>query len=49
MISAFAAALATGASMERAAMLANVAAGIVVGKVGTATAAPGELLASFRQ
>jgi D-beta-D-heptose 7-phosphate kinase/D-beta-D-heptose 1-phosphate adenosyltransferase len=42
-IAAFAAALATGASMERAAMLANVAAGIVVGKVGTAVVHPDEI------
>lgn len=37
-------ALATGASFKEAAVLANFAAGIVVGKVGTATVSPGELL-----
>ncbi len=37
-IATFAAALAIGAEMPRAAALANVAAGIVVGKVGTAVA-----------
>jgi D-glycero-beta-D-manno-heptose-7-phosphate kinase len=39
--------LAAGASMLEAATLANHAAGIVVGKIGTATASAGELLASF--
>lgn len=48
-ISSLAASLAVGASMLAAANLANHAAGIVVGKVGTATASPGELLASFDQ
>ncbi len=37
-------ALAAGAGMERAVMLANVAAGVVVEKLGTATAAPQEIL-----
>lgn len=46
-IAALAAALATGASTVEAAILANHAAGIVVGKVGTATATPQELLATF--
>ena len=48
-IASLAASLAVGASMLAAANLANHAAGIVVGKVGTATASPGELLASFDQ
>ena len=48
-IASLAASLAVGASMVAAANLANHAAGIVVGKVGTATASPGELLASFEQ
>jgi rfaE bifunctional protein kinase chain/domain len=48
-IASLAASLAVGASMVAAANLANHAAGIVVGKVGTATASPGELLASFDQ
>jgi len=42
-LATFAAALATGAEMDLAAMLANVAAGIVVGKVGTAVVYPDEL------
>ncbi len=46
-IAALAAALATGATMIEAATLANHAAGIVVGKVGTATATADELLATF--
>ena len=46
-IATLAAALAAGASMLEAASLANHAAGIVVGKVGTATATAQELLASF--
>jgi rfaE bifunctional protein kinase chain/domain len=36
-----------GATMEEAAVLANHAAGIVVGKVGTATVTPSELLSDF--
>jgi D-beta-D-heptose 7-phosphate kinase/D-beta-D-heptose 1-phosphate adenosyltransferase len=46
-IAALAAALAAGTSMIEAATLANHAAGIVVGKVGTATAAAEELTATF--
>ena len=46
-IGTLAAALAAGASILEAAHLANHAAGIVVGKVGTATATRDELLASF--
>jgi D-glycero-beta-D-manno-heptose-7-phosphate kinase len=46
-IATLAAALASGSSMLEAANLANHAAGIVVGKVGTATADAEELLASF--
>lgn len=46
-IATLAAALAAGASMIEAAHLANHAAGIVVGKVGTATATATELLSSF--
>ncbi|HEY4302476.1 MAG TPA: bifunctional ADP-heptose synthase [Candidatus Didemnitutus sp.] len=37
--------LAGGAMLEEAAQLANVAAGVVVGKLGTATATPAEILA----
>ncbi len=39
-------ALAAGATPEVAATLANVAAGVVVGKVGTATCTPAEILAA---
>src|SRR6266850_2087442 len=46
-IATLAAALAAGASMTEAAVLANHAAGIVVGKLGTATASAEELLATF--
>jgi D-beta-D-heptose 7-phosphate kinase/D-beta-D-heptose 1-phosphate adenosyltransferase len=46
-IAALAGALATGATMIEAAAFANHAAGIVVGKVGTATASADELLNSF--
>jgi len=46
-IATLAGALAAGSSMIEAAMLANHAAGIVVGKVGTATASAVELIASF--
>ena len=46
-IATLAAGLAAGASMLEAASLANHAAGIVVGKVGTATATSEELVASF--
>ncbi len=47
-IATLALALATGASMTDAAMLANQAAGIVVGKLGTATADAQELLDSIK-
>ena len=46
-IATLAAALAAGSSMTEAALLANHAAGIVVGKVGTATATMDELLESI--
>jgi len=46
-IGMFTLAIAAGASPVEAAILANHAAGIVVGKVGTATCSPAELLASF--
>jgi rfaE bifunctional protein kinase chain/domain len=46
-ISVFTLAIVGGASPLEAAILANHAAGIVVGKVGTATVSPDELLASF--
>jgi D-glycero-beta-D-manno-heptose-7-phosphate kinase len=41
--------VAAGASPVEAAILSNHAAGIVVGKVGTATASSEELLASFKK
>ena len=47
-VSALAAALAAGARLERAAELANVAAGIVVGKVGTAAAYASDITAALR-
>jgi D-beta-D-heptose 7-phosphate kinase/D-beta-D-heptose 1-phosphate adenosyltransferase len=46
-IATLAAGLAAGATMIESAMLANQAAGIVVGKVGTATASSDELRAAF--
>jgi D-glycero-beta-D-manno-heptose-7-phosphate kinase len=46
-IAAFTMAIAAGASPVEAAILSNHAAGIVVGKIGTATVTPQELLASF--
>jgi bifunctional ADP-heptose synthase (sugar kinase/adenylyltransferase) len=47
-IATLAASLAAGASLVEAATLANHAAGIVVSKIGTATASAEELLASIR-
>src|SRR5262249_5883333 len=41
--STFAMALGCGASLEQACRLANYAAGVVVGKVGTSTVAPQEI------
>jgi D-beta-D-heptose 7-phosphate kinase/D-beta-D-heptose 1-phosphate adenosyltransferase len=46
-IGSFTLAIAAGASPIEAAILANHAAGVVVGKVGTATCSPEELRASF--
>jgi D-glycero-beta-D-manno-heptose-7-phosphate kinase len=46
-IATFTLAIAAGASPLEAAILSNHAAGIVVGKIGTATSTPEELLASF--
>ena len=48
-IAAFSAAVAAGADWREAAMLANAAAGVVVGKVGTATVTPEELLAHYHE
>ncbi len=46
-IATFSLAIAAGASLVEAAILSNHAAGIVVGKIGTATTSPEELLQSF--
>jgi D-beta-D-heptose 7-phosphate kinase/D-beta-D-heptose 1-phosphate adenosyltransferase len=46
-IASFTLAVAAGASPLEAAIISNHAAGIVVGKIGTATVRPEELLASF--
>jgi D-beta-D-heptose 7-phosphate kinase/D-beta-D-heptose 1-phosphate adenosyltransferase len=46
-IATFTLAIAAGASPLEAALVANHAAGIVVGKIGTATTSREELLASF--
>lgn len=48
-IATFTLAIAAGASPVEAAILSNHAAGIVVGKVGTATVSSEELLASFKR
>ena len=48
-IASFTLAIAAGASPVEAAIFSNHAAGVVVGKVGTATVQPAELLASFRR
>jgi len=47
-IASFTIAIAAGASPMEAALLANHAAGVVVGKMGTATVSPKELSASFK-
>ena len=47
-IATFTLAVAAGASPVEAAILSNHAAGVVVGKLGTATVTPAELLASFK-
>ena len=48
-IATFTLGIAAGASSLEAAMLSNHAAGLVVGKVGTATVSPEELIKSFRR
>jgi D-beta-D-heptose 7-phosphate kinase/D-beta-D-heptose 1-phosphate adenosyltransferase len=48
-VATLALALASGATMPEAAILANHAAGVVVGKLGTATVTRPELLASFER
>ena len=47
-IASFTIAIAAGASPMEAALFANHAAGVVVGKMGTATVSPKELSASFK-
>ena len=47
-IASFTLAIAAGASPIEAAVFSNHAAGVVVGKVGTAIVTPDELLASFK-
>jgi D-beta-D-heptose 7-phosphate kinase/D-beta-D-heptose 1-phosphate adenosyltransferase len=47
-IASFTAAIAGGASATEAALIANFAAGIVVGKVGTATVTPEEILETMQ-
>jgi bifunctional ADP-heptose synthase (sugar kinase/adenylyltransferase) len=47
-ISAFTLAYASGAAMEEAAVIANHAAGVVVGEVGTAVASPEQILETLR-
>lgn len=47
-IAVLTAALAAGASLDEAVALANLAAGVVVGKIGTATATAEEILAQIR-
>jgi D-beta-D-heptose 7-phosphate kinase/D-beta-D-heptose 1-phosphate adenosyltransferase len=42
-------AIASGAAVQDAARLANLAAGVVVGKLGTATLSPAELSAALRE
>jgi D-beta-D-heptose 7-phosphate kinase/D-beta-D-heptose 1-phosphate adenosyltransferase len=48
-IASFTLAIAAGASPVEAAIFSNHAGGVVVGKLGTATVSPEELLASFRR
>lgn len=48
-IASFTLAIAAGASPVEAAIFSNHAAGVVVGKVGTATVTPEEVLASFKR
>lgn len=48
-IASFTLAIAAGASALEAAIFSNHAAGVVVGKIGTATVTPDELLASFKR
>ncbi|MGA2079186.1 MAG: D-glycero-beta-D-manno-heptose-7-phosphate kinase [Holophaga sp.] len=47
-IAVFSAAVSAGADWKESAMLANAAAGVVVGKMGTATASPEEILRRYQ-
>ena len=49
MLATCALALGAGATLEEATILANHAAGVVVGKVGTATVSPEELQAALQE
>jgi bifunctional ADP-heptose synthase (sugar kinase/adenylyltransferase) len=48
-LSVLALAVAAGASVADAALLANIAAGVVVGKLGTATVSPQELARALEE
>jgi D-beta-D-heptose 7-phosphate kinase/D-beta-D-heptose 1-phosphate adenosyltransferase len=48
-IASFTVAIAAGASPLEAAIVSNHAAGVVVGKIGTATVTSEEMLASFQR
>jgi bifunctional ADP-heptose synthase (sugar kinase/adenylyltransferase) len=48
-LSVIALAIAAGASVREAALLANLAAGVVVGKLGTATVSPDELGSAIQE
>lgn len=48
-VAVFAASVAAGSDWKDAAMLANAAAGLVVGKMGTATVTPAELLGRYQE
>lgn len=48
-VAVFAASVAAGSDWKDAAMLANAAAGLVVGKMGTATVSPAELLEHYQE
>ena len=47
-VATLALAVASGATLDESAVLANHAAGIIVGKFGPATVSPAELLEQFR-
>jgi D-beta-D-heptose 7-phosphate kinase/D-beta-D-heptose 1-phosphate adenosyltransferase len=47
-VAVFSSALVSGADVREAAFIANLAAGVVVGKLGTATVSPDELITAYR-